>query len=213
MPVLIANYFVAQQFPRRTVRNEELSHRAHGLAERLQVGPLDVFVGAISSKNDVIAAFNIGSQILVSEAAVQQLDRAEMEFILAHEVAHLKHVRFCRGRSPSPVAVFLVGVTAGIVLAVFRASALDGHPLVVVFVLGLVLIAVIKAIQATGRSRELELRADGEALQATRDLAAALAVIAKLQGPSDKMEKLESHPTNANRIDNLRQVAASNGIG
>jgi heat shock protein HtpX len=134
--------------------------------------------------------------VAVTQGALRLLDRAELEGVLAHELAHIKN----RDTLTSCIAATIAGVLAFIALwGLFFGggnSREGGHPVagLVAMILAPIGAAVIQA--AISRSREFVADADGAAIAGSP--AGLMSALAKLDAYSRRIPLVQPNPAQNN---------------
>jgi Zn-dependent protease with chaperone function len=178
------------------LKSGELRNRALSMASRMGV-TLDRVYVVPAGKGHLTNAYGISNAIALTDNLGKYLTKTQLEFVMAHELAHvkLKHVRkyFLLG-----VAVFSI---TGVLLFWFSQRALPLRPL-------LQLVAMIGPLVTLYYcSRRFEYSADEEAVDFTGDPETAIWALANLRQSSelpaayDRLTELfATHPTLAHRV-------------
>jgi len=195
----------------------ELRARLLSLAERVGVPVRHVLVSDASRRttklNAYVSGIGASRRVVVFDTLVERLSPAEVEVVVAHELAHRKE------RHPAKLAALGMAGAAAAALALWLVL---GHrvaePRTIPHVL-LVLAALQLAASAPAAAlvRRWERLCDGFALEATRDPAAfervfralAEANVADLDPPAAVRRLLLTHPPIPERIAAARAFAAS----
>jgi STE24 endopeptidase len=188
----------------RPLDDSELAGALRSLAQRAGVPVRDVLVADASRRtlkhNAYVSGIGRTRRVVVFDTMLAEAARAELEFVVAHELGHRRHRDVVKGT--------LIAM-AGAAVAVLVAWPLDptprGIPLLLL-VWGALELASLPV--ATAFSRRLERRADSFALELTHDPAAleaafrrlARANLADLDPPPLVYSLLFTHPTPAERI-------------
>jgi STE24 endopeptidase len=217
-PVLVEPIFNDfTSLPDGTLRTEVLA-----LADQEGVPVDDVLVADASRRtttlNAYVSGFGSTRRVVLYDNLVNDVPRDETLSVVAHELAHAKHDDPRTGTLIGAAgAVFGVGLLSLLVGALSRRGRPPMRdPAVVPLVLALVAIGTLLAspIQNT-ISRQIETRADVDALEVTRDAAAfeavqrqlALRSLADPTPPAASQFWFGSHPTGLTRIAIARQLA------
>lgn len=183
-PVLIVPLF----FPMRPLEDEDLVHRLTALANRAGARVRAVSVLEMSGKTTAgnAALMGLGStrRIVVGDTLLKNYTPAEIEVVLAHELAHHVHRDIAKGIVFQTV-VTLVGLWLAhvllhwgvVVLGLQGVSDIAALPLVA---LTLAAYGLVSQPITNWHSRRLERAADRYALEMTRDPAAFVSVMTKL---------------------------------
>lgn len=215
--VSLALLLVAYDIGRNTaVVNEELTARAAELAKRMGAVARDVRIDeSTTGQGNANALMLPNGRIRVTRALVDSLEEKELEWVLAHEVAHSRRKHWRRRWwliLLLPMAFFpmLTGTIGDhiwsdapwVPLAIFALPTSC-------FLLGWLVL--------NPRARQAEYDADRDALAATRDLASAESALRKMAENSSlpyvhDMDDLPTHPKLSKRLDALRKAATEMGI-
>ena len=202
-----------------------LRTRILDLAEREGVDVDEVLVADASRRtttlNAYVSGFGSTRRVVVYDNLVEDLGEDETVSVVAHELAHAKHhdvlVGTTLGAAGAALGVGLLG------LFLPRRRVRDEgivDPRVVPRVLALVALAGLLASPVeNGISREVETRADVDALRATDDPAAFIALqqqlarrsVTDLTPPAWSQAWFGSHPTTMSRIATAERAAARDG--
>ena len=166
---------------------DDLRQRAGLPMPRVYVCPHDAPNAFATGRNPKHAA------VAVTQGLLRSMDRAEIEGVLAHELAHIKH----RDTLISCVASTIAGVLAMIAQwFFFFGGRRDGNPLlsIVVILIAAFGAAIIKAM--ISRSREFAADAEGARIAGTgRGLSSALG---KLDALSKRIPLVQPNPAQNN---------------
>jgi STE24 endopeptidase len=190
----------------------QLRSQILALADQEGVGVDEVLVADASRRtttlNAYVSGFGSTRRVVVYDNLVDDLPRDEALSVVAHELAHARHQDVLTG-SLLGAAGALCGIgLLGLVVGMRRGAPIS-EPAVVPFVLAVVALAgfVSTPVQNT-ISRQIETRADVDALQATRDPEAfvqmqkelALRSFSDPTPPALVQLWFGSHPTTMQRI-------------
>ena len=149
-----------------------------------------------------------GGCIMLTGKAYADFSARQMEFLLAHEVAHFAHFPKPFGmRGLHQFAIVFLATTA---LFAF-AAALPIWGLAALLAASIVVTSAL-CIPRERRHRQMECGVDCEALRYTRDIDAAISVTEMFRGPSARWEWAHNHPIKEKRIAALRARAAQLGL-
>jgi Zn-dependent protease with chaperone function len=190
--------------------DEALTDRAQEIAARLNVELKKVWVAESAMGKPLVNAFAIrGGKLAVGREILDSFSRAEIDFVLAHEAAHLKSKHGTR---------MLISISAGFLILIIGVAISSSGDLPLkgpglwVCMAG----CAILTGSMTWMNRLRELEADRIALGITRDLPAAVSVINKLAAGNvklpEELESYNSHPKYAYRINKLKATARKLGI-
>ncbi len=192
------------------------------LADREHVAVDQVLVADASRRTTTLNAYVSGfggtRRVVVYDNLVEGLPEDEALSVVAHELAHARHADVVTGSALGAAgAVFGVGLLGLVVGAVGdRRRLWMGDPAVVPLVLALMAVAtLVTSPVQNGISRQIEIRADVDALRATRDPEAFIAMqrelalrsLADPTPPGWSQFWFGSHPTTLQRIAVARQIA------
>jgi Zn-dependent protease with chaperone function len=194
------------------VANPELAARVSELAKVVDIEPPEVRVSDQGVLKRHVNAFMLpGGRLLVGKQLLEQGSKEEVDFVLAHELAHhkLRHIEAITN-AHSRARHFVLP------LSLFGLYVLLWDPWAnfSLFIgMACVLLAVILLARRSPNQHDFELAADRMALDATGNLAAAESVVTKLlKSPSKRWDKLSTHPAAERRVDNLRNHASVIGL-
>lgn len=191
------------------------------LAEREGVPVDDVLVADASRRTTTLNAYvsGLGStrRVVLYDNLVEDVPQDQVLSVVAHELAHAKHDDVLTGSLLGVAgAVFGVGLLGLIVGALGPRRGLSMRdPAVVPLALALIALgALLSSPIQNGISRQIETRADVDALQATEDPDAFMAVQRQLMvraladptPPAWSQFWFGSHPTGMQRIAIARQL-------
>lgn len=198
------------------------------LAEREGVPVDDVLVADASRRtttlNAYVSGFGSTRRVVLYDNLVDEVERDQVLSVVAHELAHAKHDDVLAGSLLGATgAVFGVGLLA-LVVGGLRARGRPSmrEPEVVPLLLALLAVGTLLAAPVqNGISRQIETRADVDALLATQDPAAFIAIqrqlairsLADPDPPRVSFFWFGSHPTALTRIaiaEHLRAPEGSN---
>ena len=196
------------------------------LAAREHVHVDDVLVADASRRTTTINAYVSGfgstRRVVLYDTLVQDLPRDQALSVVAHELAHARHGDVVIGS-----VLGAAGALAGVGLLGLAVSALGrrrsmGDPALVPLVLALLAVGTLLASPLQNAvSRQIETRADVDALRATRDPTAfesmqrelAVRALADPTPPAWSQLWFGSHPTTLTRIAIARQLGTGPGPG
>ena len=194
------------------------------LAAREHVHVDDVLVADASRRTTTINAYVSGfgstRRVVLYDTLVRDLPRDEALSVVAHELAHARHGDVVIGS-----VLGAAGALAGVGLLGLAVSALGrrrsmGDPALVPLVLALVAVGTLLASPLQNAvSRQIETRADVDALWATHDPTAfesmqrelAVRALADPTPPAWSQFWFGSHPTALTRVAIARQLGAGGG--
>jgi len=191
-----------------------LRTRILDLADQEGVDVDDVLVADASRRtttlNAYVSGFGSTRRVVVYDNLVDDLGEDETVSVVAHELSHARHQDVLVGSALGAAGAALgVGLLALVLPVRRRGSGGVADPRSVPRVLALVAMAGLLASPVqNGISRHVETRADVDALSATRDPAALVAVqqqlarrsLADLTPPAWSQFWFGSHPTTMSRI-------------
>jgi Zn-dependent protease with chaperone function len=183
----------------------DLRDRAFALAERLRVNLQQVYL-IPSGKGQVANAFaRTGNTIAFTDLLLQRMSQREVDFVLAHELTHLK-LKHPAKLGYAHLAAWFVGFFALSMLApLFHADPAARYAL----------IFVIVSVFPFFWSRRFEYAADAGAVAATGDPGAAISALFKLSELnmtpihwSKWREKWLTHPSSLRRARAIAKLAS-----
>lgn len=197
---------------------EPLRTEVLDLAQREHVPVDDVLVADASRRTTTLNAYVSGfggtRRVVLYDNLVDDVPRDQALSVVAHELAHARHDDVLTGSLLGAAgAVFSVGLL-GLLVGWRRAGM--GDPVVVPLVLALLAVGTLLASPVeNGISRQIETRADVDALETTHDPGAfvgvqrqlALHSLADVTPPAWSHWWFGSHPTTLTRIAIARQLA------
>jgi STE24 endopeptidase len=205
----VSPYLVPDTSPARspTLRAEARElERIEGTGEaRLRVQDVDRFTDAPNAMSTGLGPTR--TVILWNTLLQGDFSRSQIRFVLAHEVAHLAHHDLLKGLGW--LALFLVPALGLIALLTRRRGGLAQPEAVPIALLVLVVLQLVAAPLLNVAYRRLEAAADWEALEATRNPAAAKTTMRRLatkslsdpDPPAWIYGLYENHPTIMQRIE------------
>lgn len=208
-PILVEPIFNDfSSLPDGTLRTEVLA-----LADREGVPVDDVLVADASRRtttlNAYVSGFGSTRRVVLYDNLVDQVPRDQVLSVVAHELGHAKHDDVLAGSLLGATgAVFGVGLLA-LVVGALRGRPSMREPEVVPLLLALIAIGTLVASPVQNTiSRQIETRADVDALLATRDSDAFVAVqrqlairsLADPDPPALSFFWFGSHPKTLTRI-------------
>jgi STE24 endopeptidase len=204
-----------------SLRDGELRTAVFALADQEGVPIDDVLVADASRRTTTLNAYVSGfggtRRVVLYDNLVDDVPQDQALSVVAHELAHAKHDDVLTGSLLGAAgATFGVGLLALLVGAVGERRGLSiRDPAVVPLVLALIAVGTVLASPIeNGISRQIETRADVDALQVTRDGDAfvgvqrqlALRSLADPTPPAWSQFWFGSHPTGLTRIAIARQL-------
>jgi heat shock protein HtpX len=186
----LCNRLDAQEIPRH--RAPELYRRVEMMAEDLGIDPPAVAVGRMGQPN----ALAIGGVVVVDPGLFRLLDAAELEAILAHELAHLE----TRDALIKTLGSSLVRTFTGL-------AVVASLPVVILVMGGARGLAYIRAVELTGRPVALAhaLARIDRAAKPTAGLLSDLVIHGDEEGTLTRL--LATHPPMEDRIERLVERA------
>ena len=186
----------AQGMKFNRLKSGELRNRALNMASRMGV-TLDRVYVVPAGRGHLTNAYGMSNAIALTDNLGKYLTKAQLEFVVAHELAHVK-LKHARKHSLLMFAVF--SITA-LLLFSFPQRALPFRPLIQ-------LIAMIGPLVALYYwSRRFEYSADGEALDFTGNPEVAIWALANVHRSRESpvafrrlAELFATHPTIAQRV-------------
>lgn len=208
---------IAHDVGRNTaVVSEELTARAGELARRMGAVARDVRIDeSTTGQLNPNACMLPNGRIRITRLLVDSLESAEIDWVLAHELAHSRRHHWRRAwwlvvllpMSYFPMLTTTVGRriwedAPWVPIAIFAAPAAA---------------IVFSQFALTPRAKTAEFDADRDALAVTRDLAAAESALLKMAENSaapawHDVDDQSSHPALSKRLDALRKAAREMGI-
>lgn len=193
--------------------DEELTAKAKEIARRMNVSIKDVRIDPTEdgrhSANALV--FTNHGYIVIAHRSLNALSAEHMDWLLAHEIAHVKHGFPLVRRSPY---LFLAATTVGLSIILMSERRFGTISNVSIFIAWAVLLAIF-AIVDNRHSRNQEFAADREALINVRNLQTAQEALKLLVQASKypKMhEKDTTHPALSKRLAALESAADELGI-
>ncbi len=189
----------------------ELTARARRIADQMgvKVKKVTVFDNKLARDRAGACVLRCG-HIVVTRKLLEASTPDELDFILAHEAAHLVGKNSRRELAVLPLAVLAVAAFVIVIRSEPTGWALSWL---------LVPLAIVVCLCGfeLWLSRGTERRADRLALQTTRDLASAVSGLRKLVELADSpksrdRDTFSSHPKLSARVENLREAAREMGI-
>lgn len=198
----------------------QLRTRILALADREGVEVDDVLVADASRRtttlNAYVSGFGSTRRVVLYDTTVDQLDQEEVLSVVAHELAHAKHDDVLVGTLLGAAgSLFGVGLLALVVLRRRPGAPAPGEAAVVPVVLALVAIGTfLSAPIQNGISRQIETRADVDALRVTGEPGSFIALqrelgvtsLADPDPPAITQFWFGSHPTTLQRIALAREL-------
>lgn len=191
----------------------ELTERAKSMSSAFgaEICEVRVATGRYAKKNANAFAFPGKRRIVVTQKAVEALSPHEMDWLLAHELAHFSDNRVYKGLFPAP----LTGA-ASVLVVLCCLGSFGASPWPILLVGLIPLFAFLTLNEVCEVRRRLEYEADIQAMVTIRDLDAAISglVVVRDQSQHPKLQdtELDVHPKLMKRIKALRAVAAEVGI-
>lgn len=223
---LTPNLLLPLFFKLRPLEDNELKQKLVNLAEQAQTRVHDVLTMDLSTKsteaNAMLAGLGNTKRIILSDTLLNQYSPAEIEVVLAHELAHHIH-------KDLPKLVVVQGVTFVLVflsthlalkasLGLFPFRGMDDVATLPLLLLVLATAGIILTPIANIVSRHLESAADKKALELTKNLQAFITTMTKLTDqnlneaqPSRWVELLfYDHPPYTKRVALARHYSTEN---
>jgi Zn-dependent protease with chaperone function len=199
----------------------QLRQMGRDLAERFGVGrPVNVFIANSSAKPSSPAA-TIGYSVGFHSSEKENWTPKELEFIMAHEIAHIKAGDCARGNAARSMieqgafGVAVVGLAQTFAQASFPVMAAG------IGIASAGLLAARRLVKNYER-HSIERCRDAEAVQKTGDLQSALSVMSKITPPGEIRNPpgilaclFSTHPPYRERVVNLCKAyyeAVDNGV-
>ncbi len=218
--------FITRHFRRRLkefspeTNDKELTRRAEVLGTKLggQIKSVRILESA-SAKQYAAAQVTAAGEITISRKMMEELTDAEIDFVLAHEIAHVQ-ARHLKKRRPLLLFALLMLTTPGILIASGQLSSLQAISPLWVPTFAILLPMIGMSILLIGNSRLSKLQefeADQAALAITSDLNAAESALKKMAKFSllpyaHEVELLSTHPQLSRRFAALQQIAQKRGL-
>lgn len=196
--------------------DSELTRRAQELATLMGVELREVRVAEsdYAKRNPNAFAYLRKKSIIVTRKALDVMSPAQLDSLLAHELAHFRQISIFRGSIWPASAIKLACA-----LLIIAPMGLDMYTrsMFAVLVAGILPIScVIDLYQLTALRHALEYDADINGMLATRNLSAAISslktAVLNSQNPKIHDMELDEHPKTSKRIKALRLAAAQAGI-
>ncbi len=183
-----------------TLKSGELRNRALSIAREMRVTLSRVYM-VPAGKGHLTNAYGMSNAIGLTDNLGKYLTKAETEFVIAHEIAHVK---LKHGRKDLLLVIGIFLSTAVLLLSLPH-QAIPFHPLIrIMAMFGPLLVFYYF-------SRGFEYSADAEALDFTGDRETAIASLVnvnkagELPATSDRLARIfMTHPTLAQRVHALR---------
>jgi heat shock protein HtpX len=186
------------------VRASETRNRALALARRMGVNLRVVFV-VPAGRGHLTNAFGGGASIGLTDNLGKYFNKAQTEFVIAHELAHVKK-KHGRKQYLLTIVTFTVILIA---LFTLRSRLASIRPLVDV------LIVFIPLVVSYSFSRSCEYEADRIAVEATNDPDSGIRAITRLYRVSEApvrpgrlTELFQTHPSLVKRVEAIGRVAS-----
>jgi len=192
LPVVIIPMF----YKLTKLENEALAARLRAMAEQVGARVVGVFRMGLGEKtkkaNAAFAGFGRTRRILLGDTLLANFAPAEIEVVLAHELAHYRHHDIWKGMALSTALT-----TAGLWLSDRLLRATVGSDLANIehlplLLLVLMMFALMMSPATNAWSRRAEYRADWSALEMARDPDAFVSAMRKLAGQN--LADLQPHP-------------------
>lgn len=196
----------AEGFKPSAVKSGELHKRAFVLAKQMGVRLKKVYV-VPSGRNHVTNAFGGLSRIGISDDYGKWLKGSQLDFVIAHELAHLKQRHWLKDRSALIGSfAFMAGLSLG--LPYFSSTMQIAFRFLVI---------VVPLLTFYFLSRRFEFEADRFATIFTRDAEAAIQALSALyrytENPTDSgyiTELFSTHPALSRRLEAIRRIQQLN---
>lgn len=185
---LTPNLLLSLFFKLRPLENNELKQKLVNLARQARVRVCDVSTIDLSSKstaaNAMLAGLGGSKRIILSDTLLEQYSTAEIEIVLAHELAHHKHrdiLKLLAVQGISFVLIFLVAHLAlKASLELLHYEGINDIATLPMLMLVLAGAELILSPVANAFSRRLESAADKKAIELTRNPEAFITAMTKL---------------------------------
>lgn len=223
---LTPNLILSLFFKLKPLDDNELKQRLINLAERAQTKVRDALTMDLSTKstaaNAMLAGLSNTKRIILSDTLLNQYSPAEIEVVLAHELAHHVH-------KDIPKLLLIQGVTLTLLffgahlalkasLGYFAFRSMDDAATLPLLLLALATVGLILTPIANILSRHLESAADKKALELTGNPQAFISAMTKLTDqnldeakPSPWVELLfYDHPPYTKRVALAHQYLSEN---
>lgn len=208
--------FVMLDMWRPNTADQALTDRARQLALLLDVDVREVRVAtsAYGKKNSNGWALAGKKRIIVTRKAVEAFTPAQMDWLLAHELAHFRDRAICRRATRSAEAVSVLSVLLAVAMIMLGVYA---RSLLAVWTVGLIPLLLLGAIMGPCEiRRRLEYEADAQGLVIVGDLGVAVSALAAIalhsENPEIHNRELDEHPKLIKRIKALQNAAERLGI-
>lgn len=199
----------------------ELHDLVARLAARAAIPTPVLYLSPSPAANAMAARTSGAGALAVTHGALRLLDPAELEAVLAHEIAHLEHgdtqvLRLSSLVSNAALSLLRVGTWIAVFGVLLTGGGVERAALLAM--LALLVPPLIGALQsALSRTRELE--ADAEAARLTGRPLALASALAKLEHQQQRFARhllappaapdwLRSHPPTPERVDRLLRMAS-----
>lgn len=189
---------------------------AHWAALTLVKPPKVCLLSGRFGRSNITAMVHL-RKVYVTTAMWHAMSETEIDFALAHEIAHLERTdqQLNRLRSPWAMSLSVLFVTAFLFAVAWSKVAgpfaLHVGPMIVLMGVMVVIVKIVKPVNEPGI--KLEIACDRRALELTRDLPSAVSSLEKIGHPESRQDVLLSgYPTRDQRISALRSAAAELGL-
>ncbi len=194
--------------PELTPIDEDLTEKVKNLAARMGISPVPVrrLVGRTGTSQ--INAWVKHDTIFVTEKAISRLRDVEIDFLLGHELGHLRRIRHRKRVLKHPILI-LCFVAILPVLTVARVDFLWQTRVLALVALfsALVVFTVWLAHRAPLSGKAIELECDLIGAELCGDFEAAYAALDKLTAEENPVDsKLSSYPTRDERLGQIRDL-------
>jgi heat shock protein HtpX len=201
---------------RREEESEQVRNRAFSLAQKMGVslGGLDIDE-SMTGRRYASAVVLMNNRVKVSRMALEVLSPTELDFILAHEIAHIKEKDIAKQSATLLISMLLI-------MSPFflRYTRITLHPtltsdlmLFAVPMSGMILLFGL----SFWLSKRREYKADQLALMETRDVKSAQSALVNMirRSPlpyAHDFDEASTHPRISKRLEALRQIAKEIGL-
>lgn len=195
--------------PQNAPFRDRVETRGRMIAQRVGVALPPVVIGTLLQGPYGAAVSQ--QKLTVTPALADRFVDDELDFVVAHELAHLKenHVTKQKVMIFAPMLIFMalfMVLVAGKSMSISMSPAFTFSPFLVVLVL-----AYPFKLWVSNTSKKFEYVADEMAVRITRDKDSAISALTKITRQDalpgfDEIDFLASHPTIAKRIERIRAI-------
>ncbi len=211
----IFGYFVRNRFYPNQV-DADLTARTHQLASRVgvQVREVRLITSGWAKKNANGFAVLKKGMIFVTQRAADALPPPQLDWLLAHELAHFGQLPVWRRTTRLAVALPAAVALVSLVPILLDARA---HSVLALWLIGLPWIGFLVVANEVGEIRRaMEYESDRQAMIAVGDVdvacSAMLAIASNTENPKAHDQELDEHPKLIKRIKAMRMAAAELGL-